>query len=168
MLAPLALALPRSFAQSGGYPAKPVKLVIPFPAGGATDYAARAIGVALADQWHQSVVPDNRVGAGSTLERTAVLRIAGVEESIVVLGAGSHPQARAPGFATRFGPADLYAIPPPRARLLDFIRAPPGTPSPPPSRGPAVAGCPGGRPADGGGRHGGARRGTTQQRRIPV
>lgn len=49
------------------YPAKPVKMVIPFPAGGATDYAARAIGTALAERWRQPVVFENRAGAGSTI-----------------------------------------------------------------------------------------------------
>ncbi|MDB5965369.1 MAG: tripartite tricarboxylate transporter receptor family protein [Polaromonas sp.] len=49
------------------YPVKAAKLVIPFPAGGATDYAARAIGTSLSQLWHQPVVFDNRVGAGSTI-----------------------------------------------------------------------------------------------------
>ncbi len=64
---PLAAALPASFAQSAAYPTRAAKLIIPFPAGGATDYAARAIGNALAETWRQSVVPENRVGAGSTI-----------------------------------------------------------------------------------------------------
>ncbi len=49
------------------YPVKALKLIIPFPAGGATDYAGRAIGSALSQAWHQPVVFDNRVGAGSTI-----------------------------------------------------------------------------------------------------
>ncbi len=54
-------------AAQGVYPSKPVKMVIPFPAGGATDYAARAIGSALAERWRQPVVFENRAGAGSTI-----------------------------------------------------------------------------------------------------
>lgn len=69
--APLATQWPRASAQAQAsaqvWPARPVKLVIPFPAGGATDYAARTIGAALAAQWQQGVVPENRVGAGSTI-----------------------------------------------------------------------------------------------------
>ena len=64
---PLAGYLPASFAQNAPYPSRAAKLIIPFPAGGATDYAARAIGNALAETWRQSVVPENRVGAGSTI-----------------------------------------------------------------------------------------------------
>ena len=62
----LSIQLAPSFAQAN-YPTKAVKLVIPFPAGGATDYAARAVGNALAETWRQSVVPENRTGAGSTI-----------------------------------------------------------------------------------------------------
>ena len=65
--APLLAGLPASFAQNAGYPTRAAKLIIPFPAGGATDYAARAIGNALAEAWRQPVVPENRVGAGSTI-----------------------------------------------------------------------------------------------------
>jgi tripartite-type tricarboxylate transporter receptor subunit TctC len=66
LMLPLA-GVSRSFAQATGYPAKAVKMIIPFPAGGATDYAGRAIGIALSELWRQPVVPDNRVGAGSTI-----------------------------------------------------------------------------------------------------
>ena len=54
-------------ASKAGYPHKAVKLIISFPAGGATDYAGRAIGTALSQAWQQPVVFDNRVGAGSTV-----------------------------------------------------------------------------------------------------
>lgn len=66
VMLPLA-GVSQSFAQAPGYPAKAVRMIIPFPAGGATDYAGRAIGAVLADLWRQPVVPDNRVGAGSTI-----------------------------------------------------------------------------------------------------
>lgn len=56
-----------TFAQPAAYPARQVKLLIPFPAGGATDYAARAVGIALAEMWKQPVIADNRAGAGSTI-----------------------------------------------------------------------------------------------------
>ena len=69
---------------------------------------------------------DIRVGVGATIERTAVLKVGGVAESLVVEGAGSRIEARGSGFETRFGPEDLSAIPVRRFSMFDFIRAAPG------------------------------------------
>ena len=69
---------------------------------------------------------DIRIGAGATIERTAVLNVAGIAESFVVEGAGSRIEARGSGFETRFGPEDLKAIPARRFSMFDFIRAAPG------------------------------------------
>jgi tripartite-type tricarboxylate transporter receptor subunit TctC len=54
-----------SIAQT--YPAKPVRLVVPFPAGGATDILARTIGQKASEKLGQSIVIDNRPGAGGTI-----------------------------------------------------------------------------------------------------
>ena len=54
---------------------------------------------------------DIRIGAGATIERTVVLKLAGLAESVVVEGAGSRIEARDPGFGTRFGPEDLKSDP---------------------------------------------------------
>jgi hypothetical protein len=69
---------------------------------------------------------DIRLGAGATIERTAVLQLEGVVESVVVEGAGSHLDARDPGLGTRFGRDDIKAIPTRRASMFDFVRAAPG------------------------------------------
>ena len=69
---------------------------------------------------------DIRIGAGATIERTAVLDIAGIAESVVVEGAGSRMEARDSGFGTRFGPDDLKTIPTRRTSMFDFVRAAPG------------------------------------------
>src|SRR5215203_5716583 len=69
---------------------------------------------------------DIRIGAGATIERTAVLKVGGIEESLVVEGAGSRMEARGSGFETRFGPEDLSAIPVRRFSMFDFVRAAPG------------------------------------------
>jgi len=57
------------FAASGSaaYPEKPVRLIVPFSAGGATDVLARALSVRLADALEAIIVVDNRGGAGGTL-----------------------------------------------------------------------------------------------------
>jgi tripartite-type tricarboxylate transporter receptor subunit TctC len=49
------------------YPARPIRFVVPFPAGGPLDIAARAIGQALTKTWGQPVVVDNRPGAGGNM-----------------------------------------------------------------------------------------------------
>jgi hypothetical protein len=69
---------------------------------------------------------DVRIGVGATLERTAILDLTGIEESVVVEGAGSRIEARGSGFETRFGPEDLRGIPARRFSMFDFIRAAPG------------------------------------------
>ncbi len=60
-----ALASTRVPAQS--YPAKPVRLIIPFPPGGATDILGRVLAQKLTEQMGQSVVVENRPGAGGTI-----------------------------------------------------------------------------------------------------
>ena len=78
---------------------------------------------------------DIRIGAGATIERTVVLQLAGLAESVVVEGAGSRIDARDPGFGTRFGPEDLRAIPTRRSSMFDLIRAAPGISPTSPSSG---------------------------------
>ncbi|MEO5742442.1 MAG: carboxypeptidase regulatory-like domain-containing protein, partial [Vicinamibacterales bacterium] len=78
------------------------------------------------------------IGAGATIERTAVLKVAGLAASVVVEGAGSRIEARNPGFGTRFGAEDIDAIPTRRASMFDFIRAAPGVSPTSPSSGVAT------------------------------
>jgi tripartite-type tricarboxylate transporter receptor subunit TctC len=53
------------------YPTKPVRLLVPFPPGGAVDIVARTLGDELAKRWGQSVVIENRPGAGGTIASAA-------------------------------------------------------------------------------------------------
>ena len=69
---------------------------------------------------------DISVGAGATIERTAILKLGRLAESVVVEGAGSRIEARNAGFATRFGPEDTKVIPTRRPSMFDLIRAAPG------------------------------------------
>jgi tripartite-type tricarboxylate transporter receptor subunit TctC len=60
-------ALIAGTAWGQGYPNKPVKLIVPFTAGSATDILARTVGQKLTEMWGQSVIVDNRPGAGGTI-----------------------------------------------------------------------------------------------------
>ncbi len=60
------VALPiAAIAQS--YPTKPVRFIVPFPPGGATDISARMLGQKLSEMWGQTVVIENRGGAGGSV-----------------------------------------------------------------------------------------------------
>ena len=56
------------------WPGKPIRLIVPFAAGGTTDVVARMIGQKLGETWGQSVVIENRTGAGGNLGADAVAK----------------------------------------------------------------------------------------------
>ena len=63
-----------AFAQA--YPAKPVRIVVPFPPAGAADLLTRALGKKLSETWSQPVIADNRPGAGGNIGAEATARSA--------------------------------------------------------------------------------------------
>jgi tripartite-type tricarboxylate transporter receptor subunit TctC len=75
-LALLLLALCVSTANGQTYPGKPVKLVVPFPAGSATDQVARVIGAELQAALGQPFVVENKPGAQGSIAATEVARAA--------------------------------------------------------------------------------------------
>jgi tripartite-type tricarboxylate transporter receptor subunit TctC len=76
-----------SWAQT--YPSKPIRFIVPFPAGGSTDAVARAMQPALEKILGQPVVVENRAGAGGTLGVDAIAKAAPDGYTIGIAGAGA-------------------------------------------------------------------------------
>ena len=95
MHAPLklsAIALASACALSAGaqsYPAKPVRIVVPFPAGGGVDLTARTVGQKLTEYLGQQVVIDNRAGAAGTIGAEHVAKSLPDGYTLLVAGPGS-------------------------------------------------------------------------------
>jgi tripartite-type tricarboxylate transporter receptor subunit TctC len=64
------LAVPAPGQAQTAYPNRPVKLVIPFPAGGINDVLARIIGDKLQAKWGQPIIIENKTGAGGNIGTT--------------------------------------------------------------------------------------------------
>jgi tripartite-type tricarboxylate transporter receptor subunit TctC len=97
LLAASALLAPAAHAQA--YPHKPIRLVIPFPAGGATDIFGRAVSQKLGDRLGQPVVVDNKPGAGGSIGSDIVAKAPA--DGYTLLLATSSTHSIGPGFATR-------------------------------------------------------------------
>ena len=70
------VALSSSTLRAEPYPAKPIRLVVPFPPGGPLDVVARSVGQKLSEAWGQPVVIDNRPGAGGNIGADLVAKSA--------------------------------------------------------------------------------------------
>ncbi len=66
LLAALALA-PLAAAAQESYPSKPVRIVVPYPAGGVADLLPRSVGAKLSEKWKQPVVVENKPGASGNI-----------------------------------------------------------------------------------------------------
>jgi tripartite-type tricarboxylate transporter receptor subunit TctC len=77
-----------AYAQGSTYPSRPVRLLLPFPAGSPSDLLGRAVGQRLSEQLGVAVVPDNRVGAGGNLGLELAARAPGDGYTLVVASPG--------------------------------------------------------------------------------
>src|SRR5690606_1769110 len=65
-----------TFAASGAYPDREIKLVVPFPAGGGTDIVARKLAQKMTEELGQTVYVENRAGASGNIGAATVARAA--------------------------------------------------------------------------------------------
>ena len=86
-LAAGAVALPAISrpAWTQSYPSKPVRIIVPFPAGNATDIVARLVGQSLSEQLGQTFVIDNRPGAGGNIGAEAAAKAPSDGYTLVLL-----------------------------------------------------------------------------------
>ncbi|MBI5112487.1 MAG: tripartite tricarboxylate transporter substrate binding protein [Rhodovulum sp.] len=94
---PLLLAVPPPAAAQApaqvptqSWPSKPVRVLVPYAAGGAVDVLARTLGQALAKPWGQQLVVDNRPGAGGIIASQALIQSA-PDGTTLLLVASGHP-----------------------------------------------------------------------------
>ena len=82
------------------YPARPVRMVVPFPPGGGVDATARVLGQKLTETWKQQVVADNRTGAGTTIGTEIAARAAAdgytllLTNNALAISAGLYPKLK--------------------------------------------------------------------------
>jgi len=74
LAAVLAASLVGAAPAALAFPDKPVRIIVPFPAGGATDVVARALALRLGQAWNQTVIVENRSGAGGNIGADAVAK----------------------------------------------------------------------------------------------
>ena len=87
------LILYSQFSVSAPWPEKSIKLIVPFPPGGGTDIVARTIAAQLSTRLGQTVVVENRPGAGGTIGANAVAMSEPDGYTIGIATSSTHPAA---------------------------------------------------------------------------
>lgn len=113
-----ATSVPLGLARAQAFPTRPLRLVVPFPAGGPTDIVARPLAQLLSQSLGQQVVVDNRGGAGGSIGADAVAKSAADGYTLLLGTVGTHAinsslYRKLPYDATRdFTPLGLIALAP--------------------------------------------------------
>src|SRR5258708_40036614 len=71
------------------FPNRPIRVIVPYPAGGAVDIVARTLGHQMSDDWKQQVVIDNRPGSGGVIA-TEILAQGPADGYPLIMGAPGH------------------------------------------------------------------------------
>ena len=82
----MAAAAGAAFAQS--FPSRPVHIFVPYPAGGGVDVLTRTLGDVVSKQWGQSMVVENRPGAGGVIASQAVVTSAPDGYTLIMVASG--------------------------------------------------------------------------------
>ena len=105
----LSLVAPVLWANAQTYPARPLTIVVPFPAGGALDTVARVIAEQMRADLGQPVVVDNRAGAGGTIGSALVARAAPDGYTILLGSVATHAIAAGLYAKLAYDPIDDFA-----------------------------------------------------------
>jgi tripartite-type tricarboxylate transporter receptor subunit TctC len=84
------IGFPVTCTAQAPYPAKPIRLIVPFPPGGSVDPIARMIGQKLTEAWGQQVIVDNRPGGNGVIGTEILARSAPDGHTLIHLGASTH------------------------------------------------------------------------------
>ena len=89
-LAAVSLVFAAFHAIAQSYPSKAVKIIVPFPPAGATDVVTRFLAQKLGERWNQSVVVDNRPGAGGSIGSDLVAKAAPDGYTLLMATSSTH------------------------------------------------------------------------------
>src|SRR4051812_23573588 len=104
-----AISLTAAFAQDAAWPTRPVRFMVPFPAGSSTDVVARIVGNMLSMRLGAQFVIDNRVGASGILGSEAVARAAPDGYTIGLASASTHTLAPSLSAKLSYDPVKDFA-----------------------------------------------------------
>jgi len=96
-------------AQAQQYPTRPIRFIVPYPPGGGTDFTAREMGQRIGEALGQSVVIDNRPGAGATLGHGLVAKSAPDGYTILLATTGGIVSGPALGVKIAYDPLKDFA-----------------------------------------------------------
>jgi len=95
----MAVSAAGTYAAESAYPNRPIRMIAPFAPGGGTDIIARLVAQGLSDAWGQTVVVDNRTGAGGAIGVALVAK--GIPDGYTLLLASNGPLTFTPALATK-------------------------------------------------------------------